>query len=480
MKIKLIAPAKKPEWGEAFWDLKKICKLAGAKANNAPLSLLTVAALTPGEFEVEIVDENVRTINYDEAVDLVGLTSFTSHAPRAYEIADEFRRRGVTVVMGGIHASMLPEEALEHCDSVVVGEAEGLWPHLLGDFGKGDLKQFYEQEKFINLSDSPLPRWDLVDEKDYLGLTVQTSRGCPNNCNFCSVTSFNGRRVRHKAIDAVIKEVERLKELNPKKIIFFTDDNLMADRAYALKLFDGLRELRIEWWCQASINKLDDDNALRRMYEAGCRQIFIGFESVSQTSLSYLNKSKVNKLVNYKKVIEKVHAHAIAICGSFMMGSDGDPEGIFGDTFNFIDECNLSYAMINIITPTPGTVLFEKLKSEDRITCPDWQKYDGENVCFRPSSVDTEELLLERNKLLKKLYDKRQLSKRLDRLLDRGVFTRKEAGLVTRDRLLATLSILTVTPRNWPFIINSLWDRRRASVGSVLMSLSFGEYSRRL
>lgn len=480
MKIILIAPAKKLEWGEAFWDMQKVCKIAGAKTNSVPLSLLTIAALTPDHHEVEIIDENVRPIDFDISADLIGITSFTSHAPRAYEIADAFRARGVPVVMGGIHASTLPEEALLRCDSVVAGEAELVWTTLLDDLASGRLKKIYRQAEFMDITDSPMPRWDLVDQRDYLTLTIQTSRGCPNNCNFCSVTSFNGRRMRHKSIDQVIEEVKHLRELSSWKTIFFTDDNLLGDKAYARQLLDRLKELSVGWMCQASINRLDDDDMLERMRNAGCRQVFIGFESVSQNSLSYLSKNKVNKPAQYKDVIGRIHAHGMEVYGSFMVGSDGDSTGIYEDTFEFITGCKISSAMVNIVTPNPGTGLFEMLDAQRRITCREWQKYDGEHVCFTPSFTTEGQLLEDRSNLLRKLYNHDEVGKRMRGLWNSIPSARRVRGAGFKERALASLSILLVTPRHWPFIIRGLWGRKRSPIGSVMMAVSFGEYAKKL
>ncbi|MCM8781233.1 MAG: B12-binding domain-containing radical SAM protein, partial [Candidatus Omnitrophica bacterium] len=293
MKIKLIAPARKPEWGESFWDLKTLCKLTGRKAGGAPLALPTLAALTPSDVEVVLTDENVEPINFDEKVDLVGITGITCVIPRSYEIADEFKKRGVPVVMGGIHVSMLPEEAIRHCDSVVIGEAEEIWEQVVRDAQKGNLQKFYRAPRFPDLTNSPIPRWDLLKNDKYCYFTIQTGRGCPYDCDFCSVKVFNGRGYRHKTIDSVIEEIKTLQKIDYKKLIFFTDDNLLASPKYSEELMQRLIPLKIKtWWCQSSVNRLKDDRLLDLMYRAGCRVIFVGLESVSQKNLDVMNKGQ--------------------------------------------------------------------------------------------------------------------------------------------------------------------------------------------
>ncbi|GAH17833.1 unnamed protein product, partial [marine sediment metagenome] len=241
MKIKLIAPARKPEWRGSFWDLKTLCELAGCKATGAPLVLPTLAALTPSDVEVILTDENAEPVNFEEKVDLVGITGITSVIPRAYEIADEFRKRGVPVVMGGIHVSMLPEEAIEHCDSVVTGEAEEIWEQVVKDAQKGSLQKFYRTPRFPDLANSPTPRWDLLKNDAYSYFTLQTGRGCPYDCDFCTVKVFNGRRYRHKRVEQVVREISFLQSIDSKKLIFFADDNLLSVPGYAKELFKAIK-----------------------------------------------------------------------------------------------------------------------------------------------------------------------------------------------------------------------------------------------
>ena len=480
MKIKIIAPGRKPEWGESFWDLKTLCKLTGRKSAGAPLALPTLAALTPPDIQTYLIDENVQPIDFDEKIDLVAITGMTCVILRSYEIADEFRRRGITVVMGGIHASMLPDEALRHSDAVVIGEAENVWEKVVRDAQKGTLQRRYSADNFPDITRSSIPRWDLLKLKAYSYFTIQTSRGCPHDCEFCSVQRFNGRQFRHKDISNVLAEIKSLQGLEPKKTFFFVDDNILAVREYAYELFQRMQEYKIKWWCQASIGGLKDDGLLGLMYKAGCREVFVGLESVSQASLDSIRKSKANKAAEYKDIINQVHSHGIAVVGSFIVGADTDDSKTFDGIRAFIDEVNMPFAMINILTPPPGASLYATLSEEKRISSYDWCKYNGEHLCFTPKLLTRNEIIHGRNDLLRRIYAYPSLYKRLSAVWDKGVFTRNREGthFSWRTRLFFTFRVFL----DWSchcrrFIIKTLWDKRRISIMSVLMAISFREYA---
>ncbi|MDD4899780.1 MAG: radical SAM protein [Candidatus Omnitrophica bacterium] len=481
MKIKLIAPARKPEWGESFWDLKTLCKLSGRKAGGAPLVLPTLAALTPPDVEVILTDENVESIDFEEKVDLVGITGMTCLIPRSYEIADEYKKRGVPVVMGGIHASMLPEEALQHCDSVVIGEAEEIWGQVVRDAAKKNLKKLYRAPRFPDLANSPIPRWDLLKNDKYCYFTIQTSRGCPFDCDFCSVKVFNGGGYRHKNIGQVIKEIKILQKIEPKKLIFFTDDNLLAVPQYAKELMKEMVSLNIKtWWCQSSMNKLKDDEILDFMYKAGCRVVFVGFESISQKSIEKMNKNFVNKVSEYKDIIGRIHSHKISVFGSFILGSDTDDEHIFEDTAKFIDEAQVAFSMINIITPFVGSRLFEKLNAEKRIFSVDWSRYNGEFVCFKPKNFEGRDLKIKRDELCKEIYSLSQLYSRLNSLWGKAVLTRntiKKTNLIKLALFLKTLFSLSNNQER-AFLTKCMFNKNNPSItNSVFIALSFYNYS---
>ena len=239
MRLRLINPNNPTNAANVPFLQKGLLKW-NAKAYSPPLNLCMVAAYTPHDFEVSLTDECVEPVNLDEAVDLVALTAYTNNAQRAYEIADAFRERSVPVVMGGVHASSLPDEALSHCDAVVIGEAEGAWQRLIEDFSQGHLQRIYKNEKMVSMSDLPVPRRDLLNPQDYVTInTIQTARGCPQNCSFCSVTRFNGRTYRFRPVADVIAEIKRL----PSKSLFIVDDNIYGHRKRSKELFEAMMPL---------------------------------------------------------------------------------------------------------------------------------------------------------------------------------------------------------------------------------------------
>ena len=483
MKIKLIAPAKKAEWGESFWDLETFSRLTRKKAAGALLALPTLAALTPAGTEVVITDESVEPIDFSERVDLVGISFLTALAPRAYGIADIYRSKDVKVVLGGIHVSMLPEEAIEHADSVVIGEAEAVWPKVVSDFQAGSLKEYYYSECFPVLDSSPIPRWDLLDVDNYCYFTIQVGRGCPYSCDFCLVHVFNGRKYRHKSIDKVVEEIYFLKSIDRRKLLFFADDNLLAKPDFAAELMKALEPLNIRFWAQASVNRLEDSEMLELLFKAGCRAVFVGFESVSEDSLDLVSKGAINKTDRYKIVIDKVHSAGIGVIGSFILGIDTDDEQIFVDTLSFIEENKIAFSMINVLTPFPGTMLYGTLLQEKRIANLDWSHYNAEHVCFEPKKMSCVQLLNGRNRLLSNLNSYKSLHKRLSCLWSKGAFVRHEEKTTrfTRGRFLFTLrSLFRPNPRETLFILKSLWNQYMTSVSAVTLALNFHHYASKL
>ncbi len=347
-----------------------------------PLSLMVLAGLTPPEWEISIVDENLGIPDYRAMPrpDLVGITSFTSQANRAYEISNHFRRLGVPVVMGGIHATMCMDEAIERVDSVVTGEAEGIWSQVLEDASHAGLRRHYDGG-LAEISDVPIARHDLLSAGYACG-AIQTTRGCPLNCSFCSVTAFNGARYRHRPIPDVVREFQLIRE----KHVLVVDDNLIGTRpnhiARAKDLFRAMAQenLRKEWVTQVSINFADDEELLALAWKAGCRGVFIGFETPSREGLRELGK-KFNLLKgrDFRTSVERIQRHGMLVAGSFIIGLDIDKPGIG----KRIAEAARRYGVDNLnalfLTPLPGTRLWDQMKSEDRIaldTFPeDWKYY---------------------------------------------------------------------------------------------------------
>lgn len=379
-KLTLIYPAHKKNLG------------VGRKKGRYPipqLSLPTIAGLTDDRFEVNITDDNIEDIDFDAKPDLVGITTMTALAPRAYEIALEFRKRGIPVIIGGIHASMLPEEASQYADSVVIGEAEDVWPTALDDFIHGRLKKTYRgagQHALVNL---PRPRIDLLKKERYFSTSLlMASRGCPHDCHYCSVTQFWGKGFRYRPIPEVIEELKSLKG----RMVFFADDNLYGNKVYAKKLFREMIPLNKKWSCQGDSLIANDAELLKLAAESGCQWIFIGIESISKKNLAMMRKS-FNKVDQFKESFKKIHDAGISIFGSFIFGLDEDDEYVFKNTVEFAIDVKLDAANFYILTPLPGTKLFQEMKDAGRLIHTEWDKYDANHVVFKHPKLTGEQLL---------------------------------------------------------------------------------------
>jgi radical SAM superfamily enzyme YgiQ (UPF0313 family) len=357
---------------ESRWNRYRVWK---------PLSLMVLAGLTPKEWEVSIIDENLGLPDYEAMPrpDLVGITAFTSQANRAYEVARIFRRRGVSVVLGGIHATMCREEAHKHADSIVTGEAESVWVRVLEDARLGQVRPLYNGGR-AELHDIPIARHDLLADRYALG-AIQTTRGCPLNCSFCSVTAFNGTHYRQRPIQDVLREFRLIRE----KRVLVVDDNLIGTRpehiARAKDLFRAMiaADLRKQWVAQATINFADDDELMELAAKAGCNGVFIGFESLDPEKLVDLGK-KFNLLKNrdFRASVKRIQRHNIVVVGSFIIGLDVDEPGIGTRIAEVAGRYGIDNLNVLFLTPLPGTRLWDKMKSEDRIpldTFPDDWKY---------------------------------------------------------------------------------------------------------
>jgi len=350
--------------------------------------LAQIAALTPPEFEISISDENISIVDLHKNVDLVGITTLTQTANRAYEIADSYRARGIKVVLGGIHASVLPEEASRHADSVVIGEAEGIWPIVIDDFKSNSLKTIYRQDKRPNLINLPVPRRDLFAQASYLlPQTIVTTRGCPHKCSFCSVTTFMGHTYRCRPIEEIIKEIELF---NTNKPILFLDDNITGNPKFAKELFRALIPYKINWAGQCSVTIAKDDELLKLAAASGCILLAIGFESISPTSLTLVGK-KANWVDKYEADIRKIHSHGIGIHGFFIFGFDEEDDSVFNRTLRFAQKMKLESAQFSLLRPYPGTALYESLDKAGRLLTKDWSKY-GDGLMFEPKSMSKDKL----------------------------------------------------------------------------------------
>jgi radical SAM superfamily enzyme YgiQ (UPF0313 family) len=377
-----------------------------------PLNLGVVAALTPSDWDVEVIDENFDEFSFRDA-DLMGITAFTSAANRAYEIAAIYREKNIPVVMGGIHASMCSEEASQFVDAVVVGEVESVWDDVIADALAGNLKAIYKG-LWSGLEQLQKPRRDIYSDQ-YLFASVQTSRGCPMDCDFCSVSTFNGLRYRRRPPCDVLDELETI----PQKLIFFVDDNIIGygkrSRQSALELFKGMVDRGIDkhWFCQASINVADDEEILHWAAKSGCRMIFLGLEAEDVDALSEVNKKlniKRGASDAYEQIFERIHKAGIAVLGAFIFGMDQDtPEKLFKRAQYMLD-CGVDVMQATALTPLPGTRLFAKLKDEGRLLYTnfpkDWDRYDLTEVVYRPRHMTSGEFSEIMRECLRKIYDR--------------------------------------------------------------------------
>ena len=347
-----------------------------------PLGLLILAGLTPPEWDIRIIDENLDVPGYEALPrpDLVGITAFTSQAPRAYELAGEFRDRGVPVVMGGVHATMCLEEATERVDSVVTGEGESVWPQVLEDARRGHLQPVYTGGP-VSMADVPLAQNDLLTSGYAFG-SIQTTRGCPLDCSFCSVSAFNGKRYRQRPIEKVVEEFRTIRE----RLVLIVDDNLIGTSARhvarAKDLFRAMirAKLHKKWICQATINMAEDDELLTLAAKAGCKGVFVGFESPMDEGLLEVGKKfNILKGRDFRVSVRRIQRHNISVVGSFIMGLDTDERGIGKRIADAAKRYGVDLLNVLFLTPLPGTRVWQKMKSQGRIAADsfpeDWKYF---------------------------------------------------------------------------------------------------------
>ena len=389
MKILLI----KPRWfvkGGVYRYLEKI--------KFTPLHIAIIAALSKGH-NVKLVDNDWENIPYEEHFDLVGITTTTFTSERVYQIAQHFRTKGSKVVLGGVHPTLMSEECLKYADAVVVGEAEYVWPELLKDMAEGHLKKIYHHPEPVNMDDVPFPRRDLLNE-DYRVATVQATRGCPNHCSFCYLPNMPWATYRKRNINMVYEELKQLKQ----QVVFFVDDNLFADEEYVIELCERIAPLKKIWSVQAPMNIAYNDRLLRKMKEAGCFHVQIGFQTVNPRSLEWAT-IRQNKIEKYKFVVNRLHKYGILVVGFFIFGFDYDDKQIFPRTLETINEMDLDDAYLYILTPYPGTKLYDKLKQGNRLLAgKDRSHYGWANAVFVPRLMTAQELEQGVQEMYEKLY----------------------------------------------------------------------------
>ena len=362
------------------------------RALYSPLAgLLAVASAIPRDrYEVVLTDENIESIDFDLKVDLVGISAMTCFVNRGYEIADAFRKRGVPVVMGGVHPSFMPQEALQHCDAVVIGEVELVLPKLLDDLERGEMRGPYKSDRLHPMENMPPPRYDLIRKDRYVNCTfVQTSRGCHQGCTFCAEPLMNGLKFRYRPIDEVMREVDNC----GSRIISINDADFFGTPERPKQVMRALKGRGVQWQAGVTSKLAQDDRMLELAAESGCTLLSIGFESISRKTLESVHKH-VNRPETFVALVEKIHSYGIMVFGLFMFGFDGDDPSVFEETSRFNIGANYDACAYSILTPYPGTLTWYEMKKANRIVSFDWTKYDQATVVYRPAGMTGDELRL--------------------------------------------------------------------------------------
>ena len=377
----------------------------------APLTLTTLAALVPPDLhhEITLIDEGIADVPDRLDADLVGMTVITGSAPRAYALSRRFRERGIRVVLGGPHVTLVPHDAEPHADAIVVGYAEDTWPQLLRDFAEGALRPRYDQSPDLSLAKRPFPLRELLPRRAFLTNNVfEATRGCVHNCEFCVVPAAWGRAPYQKPVEDVTEDIRR----HGARKLIFVDLNLVADPDYALRLFEALIPLRVQWYGLATTKLAEDAEMLALAARSGCRGILMGLESLSREALRQASKG-FNHPERYKDIVARLHARGIALQGCFVFGSDHDTADVFLETARFAVEAKIDLPRFAVLTPFPGTALFERLDREGRILTRDWERYDAQHVVFQPAHMTPQELQLGIERAWRSVYRPRSIARRI-------------------------------------------------------------------
>lgn len=422
------------------------------RALYSPLAgLLAVAAVIPRDrYEVVLTDENIEPIDFDLDADLVGISAMTCYVKRGYEIADAFRQRGVPVVMGGVHASFMPQEALQHCDAVVIGEVELVIDGLLADLEHGRMRGTYKSEKLHPMVGLPPPRYDLVKKHRYVNSTfVQTSRGCHQGCTFCAEPLMNGLRFRYRPVEEVIREIESC----GSRTISINDADFFGTPERPKQVMRALKGRGFRWQAGVTSKLAQDDRMLELAAESGCFLLSIGFESVSRETLRSVHKH-VNRPDTFAALVEKVHSYGIMVFGLFMFGFDGDDTSVFEETVRFNVETGYDACAYSILTPYPGTLTWYEMKKAGRITSYDWDRYDQGSVVYRPAQMSGEELANGQRTAYERFYALPSIARRFPLLQSRNraqwliynLFMKRGAATDRRD----AVALATAEPEGAP------------------------------
>lgn len=385
---------------------------------SAPcLGLLTIASYIPADWEISYIDENLQRIDDTVDYDIVAISMMTVQAERAYQIGDSYRAKGILTVMGGIHATLMYQEALEHADVVLAGEGEVLFPAFLNDFLLGKYKRLYRENTpgSFELKNCIPPRYDLLKGYDYPVMNLYTTRGCPRKCNFCCASNVYGEKYRRKENQEIFKEVSIISQMYPDKMLLFADDNLLIMRKESKRMLQELEKYDVRWIAQTDISIAEDENLMKQMKQSGCQWVVIGFESLSEKNLMDMERVnfKHKYLSEYKARVEKIQNQGIKVYGTFIVGLDEDTKNVFEETAAFIQDCNLYGVNITVPTPLPGTQLCQKLQQEGRIISNQWGDYTLWDVVIQPKNLSVSELEEGLFSVYKRLSEESNVEQRL-------------------------------------------------------------------
>ncbi len=400
-------------------------------ASLPSLGLLTLAGMTPPDIELEYLDvpDLTKVDGVPGEFDAVAISSFTAQIKEAYDLADRYRASGTTVLMGGLHVTALPEEALEHADSIVIGEGEPSWPSLLEDLKNNRLKRVYDSRGApFDLADSPMPRFELLKQDRYNRLTVQTARGCPYSCEFCAASIRLSPHYRVKPVEKVIAEIRHIKELQHEPFIEFADDNTFVNKRHGKALMRALKDERVKWFTETDISVADDDELLGLMRDAGCVQVLIGLESTTREGITGVETKldwKARRFDEYMASIDKIQSHGISVNGCFVLGMDNDGPECFENVLQFVRDSQLYDVQITMLTAFPGTPLYERFEAEGRLLDPTaWELCTLFDVNFKPKHMSPAHLESRFRWLVEQLYSQEFTDKR------HGRFRARQAAML--------------------------------------------------